>query len=208
MIVSTPNPLDEMPDDLPDDLRQVAWRAVSAFYRSRAPHFPTALRVNAWHEDAQQEAELAVWTAAQRYDPAVGVSQAVFCYLCAMRALAKAFRKEVAWYGHICALVEVDAETGEEREREIADPGAEEAIWDYVLCQSVREALRELSACEQDLVEWHYGLGWSERAIAERLGLSKTLVHRRLVRIMERLRAKLGVLTFRPEFGQGHRQAP
>ncbi len=84
-----------------------------------------------------------------------------------------------------------DEATGEEVE--FADAEALEWIEEGVLCGQVRAALARLPERERCLIEWYYGEGLSERAIAKRVGCSHQAVHKRLHRAWARLCQVLGV---------------
>ncbi len=66
-----------------------------------------------------------------------------------------------------------------------------EWIEERVLCAQVRAALARLPERERCLIEWYYGEGLSERAIAKRVGKSKSWVHKRLGALVARLRGLL-----------------
>ena len=85
----------------------------------------------------------------------------------------------------------MDAETGEVIE--VVDPEAQALVEANALCAQVRAAVESLPAAERRVVELHFGAGLSERAIACRLGVSKSWVHLRLQSALARLRADLGV---------------
>jgi RNA polymerase sigma factor (sigma-70 family) len=85
----------------------------------------------------------------------------------------------------------VDEETGEVIE--VVDPEAQALVEANALCAQVRAAVESLPAAERRVVALHFGDGLSERAIACRLGVSKSWVHRRLQSALARLRADLGV---------------
>ena len=61
-----------------------------------------------------------------------------------------------------------------------------------MLCGQVREALACLREGDCELLKWYFEEGLSERAIAERMGKSKTWVHNRLTGLIQQLREWLG----------------
>jgi RNA polymerase sigma factor (sigma-70 family) len=82
-----------------------------------------------------------------------------------------------------------DEETGEEME--FPDEQASEEMELSVVYGEIREALMRLNEAERQLIEWHYGdEALSVREIAARLGVSKSVAHKRLQRAIVRLRSE------------------
>ncbi|MFN4032862.1 MAG: sigma-70 family RNA polymerase sigma factor, partial [Fimbriimonadales bacterium] len=153
--------------------------------RTPAPHYDAAY----WREEREAIARLAVWQAAQAYQEQDGVSREAFAVICAKRAIYAEWRRGRE-RDKVVISIPVDEETGEAME--FVDEGALEALEEAVLCMEMREVLDRLSAEDRRLIEWYFGEGLSERAIAEQLGRSKTWVHNRLTGVIEQLRAWLG----------------
>ncbi|GIV09637.1 MAG: hypothetical protein KatS3mg019_1728 [Fimbriimonadales bacterium] len=176
---------DEPPRDLPPDLQQAVRCALAATHCLRPPprYDPTY-----WREEREAIANYAVWQAAQAYRAEIGISREAFASLCAKRAIDAEWRRLWERDKAVVAMP-VDAETGEEVE--FVDEESLEWIEESVLCAQVREALERLSAEELQLVEWSFGEGLSERAIAERVGKSKSWVHKRLGALVAQLRGLL-----------------
>jgi RNA polymerase sigma factor (sigma-70 family) len=132
---------------------------------------------------------VAACKALQTYDPTKGS-----LYLLGLRVIGRHLRRFCAKEWQVakqeCAYL-CDEATGEEVE--FADAEALEWIEECVLCAQVREALERLSAEERQLVEWYFGEGLSERAIAKRVGCSQKTVHKRLRSALRRLFERLGV---------------
>ena len=82
-----------------------------------------------------------------------------------------------------------DEETGEAVEYE--DPTAQEPFDSCILALVLQQALQTLCEGDRQVAEWHLLEGLTERAIAQRLGVSQRAVHKRLERIKTHLRQQL-----------------
>ena len=60
-----------------------------------------------------------------------------------------------------------------------------------ILTCALRQALQSLSPPDRQVAAWHLLEGLTERAIAQRLGVSQWAVHKRLERIRVQLRQQL-----------------
>jgi len=188
----TPDP----PAGLPPELERAVQRAL----RCTDTLCPPARYAPAyWREERRQIAACAAWQAAQSYDPTVGVSCELYAALCTQRAIYAEWRRLRADY---CVVsLPVDPETGEKLE--IEDPDACAAVWLHAECVAVREALATLRMEERQILEWRFGDGLCERAIAQRLGCSQPAVSRRIGRILRLLRQQLGVEDAPNSFREG-----
>ncbi|GIV09608.1 MAG: hypothetical protein KatS3mg019_1699 [Fimbriimonadales bacterium] len=176
---------DEPPRDLPPDLQQAVRCALAAAHCLRPPprYDPTY-----WREEREAIASCAAWQAAQAYRAEIGILREAFAQICALRAIYAEWKR--LWErDRAVVAMPVDEET--EEEVEFADAEALEWIEESVLCAQVRAALARLSAEGRQLVEWSFGEGLSERAIAERVGKSKSWVHKRLGALVAQLRGLL-----------------
>ena len=176
---------DEPPRDLPPDLQQAVRKALAATHRlNPPPRYDT----HYWREEREAIANCAVWQAAQAYR--AEMAREAFALLCALRAIYAEWQR-LRKLDEPLVPMPVDAETGDEVE--FADAEALEAIEGHLLGVQVREALARLSAAERQLVEWSFGEGLSERAIAAQLGCSHVAVHKRLRSAWKHLCELLGV---------------
>jgi RNA polymerase sigma factor (sigma-70 family) len=178
---------DDLPDTLPPELQRAALRAVQRTDRlTLPPNYDPAY----WREERTAIAHIAAWQAAQEYQPDRGVSLQTYAALRAEWAILDEW-KRLQRTGWCLAALPVDEETGEVIE--VVDPDAQALVEENALYAQVRAAVAALPAVERRVVELHFGAGLSERAIACRLGVSKSWVHRRLQSALARLRADLGV---------------
>jgi len=180
-------PSPEPPADLPPDLKRAAHQAV---LRTNSLPPPPSYDSHYWLEERLAIANCAVWKASRRYRRRKRKSLVAFATERAVWAIVDEWRHlRRQWRGLVA--MPVDEEMGEEME--IEDPMAQAEIEAHALCCMVREAMKQLSAEEQVVLDLYYGEDMSERAIALLLGRSKSWVHRRLESALARLRAILGV---------------
>jgi len=173
--------------DDPPELQRAALRAVQRTDRLTPPaNYALAY----WREERTAIAHIAVWQAAQEYQPDRGVSLQTYAALRAEWAILDEW-KRLQRTGWCLAALPVDEETGEVIE--VADPEAQALVEEYALCAQVRAAVEALPVAERRVVALHFGGGLSEHAIAGVLGVSKSWVHRRLQSALARLRADLGL---------------
>jgi len=177
---------DDPPDALSSQLQRAARYAVRRTNRLTPP--PNYDRVY-WREERTAIAHIAVWQAAQEYQPDRCVSLETYAALRAEWAILDEW-KRLQQAGWCLVSLPVNEETGEVVE--IVDLEAQALVEEYALCSQVRAAVEALPAGERRVVELHFGSGLSERAIAGVLGVSKSWVHRRLQSALARLRADLG----------------
>jgi len=178
---------DDPPDALPPELQRAARYAVRRTdCLTPPPNYDPAY----WREERTAIAHIAAWQAALEYQPDRGVSLQTYAALRAEWAILDEW-KRLQRTGWCLAALPVDEETGEVLE--VVDPDAQALVEENALCAQVRAAVAALPAVERRVVELHFGAGLSERAIACRLGVSKSWVHRRLQSALARLRADLGV---------------
>ena len=173
--------------DDPPELQRAALHAVQRTNRLTPPaNYALAY----WREERTAIAHIAVWQAVQEYQPDRGVSLQTYAAMRAEWAILDVWKRlqRAGWW---LASLPVDAETGEVIE--VVDPEAQALVEANALCAQVRAAVESLPAAERRVVELHFGAGLSERAIACRLGVSKSWVHLRLQSALARLRADLGV---------------
>ncbi len=177
---------DEPSRDLPPDLKRAVQKVLKAT-DTLCP--PPCYDASYWREERRSIAHLAVWESARAYREEVGTSREAFAVICAKRAIYAEWERLRESEKAVVAF-SVDEETGEEVE--FVDPEAYEAIELSVLCGEVRSALERLSPQERQLLGWHYGAERvSIREMAKRLGVSKSVAHERLQRVLERLRGIL-----------------
>ncbi|GIV09611.1 MAG: hypothetical protein KatS3mg019_1702 [Fimbriimonadales bacterium] len=175
---------DELPRDLPPDLKQIAQKAL-AEHRQRTPP-PTDL--HEYEADSRQVAYLTAWIAACTYDPIRGRTLEQWVLGCVRVALLAWYRTVWRWSRRECAF-ERDEETGEvwEPVDEASLALLEEALWRW----DIERGIGQLSAAQQAVVAMVYE-GCTQSEMAQRLGCSQQAVSRRLRRIGEVLRRLLG----------------
>ncbi len=178
---------DDPPDALPPELQRVARHAVRRTdCLTPPPNYDPAY----WREERTAIAHIAAWQSALEYQPDRGVSLQTYAALRAEWAILDEW-KRLQRTGWCLAALPVDEETGEVIE--VVDPEAQALVEENALCAQVRAAVAALPAAERQVVDLHFGAGLSEHAIACRLGVSKSWVHRRLQSALVRLRADSGV---------------
>jgi RNA polymerase sigma factor (sigma-70 family) len=170
--------------DLPKPLQDAVHDAVAACKPQNAPR-PYG---GDWLEELYSEAIAAAWEAQQSYDPNKGCS----LYGWGLRVIGQRLQGfcDRVWNAarHECDYP-CDEETGEEME--FPDEQASEEMELSVVYGEIREALMRLNEAERQLIEWHYGdEALSVREIAARLGVSKSVAHKRLQRAIVRLRSE------------------
>jgi RNA polymerase sigma factor (sigma-70 family) len=179
---SLPNDLKQAVYDLPEPLQQAVHEAVAAcnpLYRPRA-------YTEDWLEELYAEAIVAAWEAHQRYESNRGCSL-YHWGLRVIRQRLQAFCDKVWNVAKYERDYPCDEETGEEIE--FPDKRALETIEQDMVCEAITEALMRLSASDRQLIEWHYGEeALTIREIAARLGVCKSVAHKRLLRALARLR--------------------
>jgi RNA polymerase sigma factor (sigma-70 family) len=167
--------------DLPPELQRAVQDAVA---RCR-PEYRPRLYTNDWREELYHEAACAACEAWQRYDSSKGS-----LYHWGLRVISQRLQRfcDAVWAVCRCEC-EYPCADDEEGEFEIEDGNACEAVLEYVLCRAVRDAMTHLTEQERMVIELYYGdERLSERAIASRLGKSKTWVRKRLENAMTKLR--------------------
>ena len=171
--------------DLPEPLQWAVHRAVARCQPQNIPR----LYANDWLEELYHEAIVAALEAQRRYDSSKGCS----LYSWGLQVIGQ--RLQVfcnrVWDAarHECDCP-CDEETGEEIE--FPDERALEQMKEGLLVCMVREALHELDRLSEQIGLWYLLDEFSEREIAEKLGKSKSWVHKRLEQILGYLRSRLG----------------
>jgi RNA polymerase sigma factor (sigma-70 family) len=178
-----PPPFHHLLRDLPSPLQRAVHHAVAQQHPTRAPRSCACH----WQEELYHEAAVAACKALQTYDPTKGS-----LYSWGLRVIGQHLQRFCAKEWQVarqeCAYP-CDEETGEEVA--FVDGEALEWIEERVLCAQVRAALAQLPERERCLIEWYFGEGLSERAIAKWVGKSKSWVHKRLGALVARLRRLL-----------------
>jgi RNA polymerase sigma factor (sigma-70 family) len=180
-----PQDLQQALHDLPKPLQNAVHDAVAAC----KPQYTPRLYAHDWQEELYHEAIKAAWEANQRYDP----NRGCLLYSWGLRVIGQQLQAfcERVWGAvrHECAYP-CDEETGEEVE--FPDERAWEAMEEGLLVSAVREALHALGGLDEQIGVWYLIEGWSEREIAERLGMSQPAVCKRLQRIVAYVRWQVG----------------
>jgi RNA polymerase sigma factor (sigma-70 family) len=160
------------------------WLTAMAFGLRRAYRWrvPPRWSVGDWREELRAEGALAAWEAARDFDPGRGVPLKPFVERRVLFHLLHRYRKEWA-YAHHLACESTDSEAlgqaGANRPPEF------EAV-------EVRELAAHLDSDDRRLVTILFWEGRSESEAAESLGVSQQAVSKRKLRILLRLRLKLG----------------
>jgi RNA polymerase sigma factor (sigma-70 family) len=181
---SLPNDLKQAVYDLPEPLQQAVHEAVAAcnpLYRPRA-------YTEDWLEELYAEAIVAAWEAHQRYEPDRGCS--LYCWGSrVIKQRLQAFCNQVWRAAKHEQDYPCDEETGVEID--FPDESTLETIEQDMVCEAITEALMRLSASDRQLIEWHYGEeALTIREIAARLGVCKSVAHKRLLRALAHLRCE------------------
>ncbi len=181
-----PQDLQQALHDLPKPLQTAIHTTVAACQPQNAPR----LYARDWLQELYHEAICAAWEAYRRYDPHRGC----LLYHWGLRVIGQRLKKfcDEVWEAarHECAYP-CDEETGEEVE--FPDERALEAMEEGLLESAVREALHELGGVDEQVGVWYLLEGWSERAIAKRLGVSQQAISKRLKGILAYVRRRVGV---------------
>ncbi|MCX7994024.1 MAG: sigma-70 family RNA polymerase sigma factor [Fimbriimonadales bacterium] len=152
------------------------------------PEYRPRLYAHDWLEELYHEAACAACEVQRSYDPAKGS-----LYAWGMRVIGQRLRRfcDAVWMHSKCEC-EYPCSDDEDGEFELVDEGAYETMLETVLRAQVHAALACLTAQARAVVELHYGEETlSERAIAQRLGKSKTWVRQRIESVLEKLRRRL-----------------
>jgi RNA polymerase sigma factor (sigma-70 family) len=152
------------------------------------PHIAPRPYTSDWHEELYHEAAYAACLAEATYDPDRGGS----LYQWGVRVIGQHLKR---FCDRVWASAKrecdppCDEETGEAVEYE--DPTAQEPFAACLFACALRQALQSLSPPDRQVAAWHLLEGLTERAIAQRLGVSQRAVHKRLERIYAHLRQQL-----------------
>jgi RNA polymerase sigma factor (sigma-70 family) len=166
----TRQPFHDLLRDLPPELQ----RAVHHCVAQCRPHIAPRPYTNDWREELYHEAAFAACLAHTTYDPDCGGS----LYQWGVRVIGQHLKR---FCDRIWASAKrecdppCDEETGEEIECE--DPAAQEPFVACILTCALRQALQSLSPPDRQVAAWHLLEGLTERAIAQRLGISQRAVH-------------------------------
>ena len=180
----TRHPFHDLLRDLPPELQ----RAVHHCVAQRRPHIAPRPYTNDWHEELYHEAAYAACLAEATYDPDRGGS----LYQWGVRVIGQHLKR---FCDRVWASAKrecdppCDEETGEAVEYE--DPTAQEPFAACLLACALQQVLQSLSPPDRQVAAWHLLEGLTERAIAQRLGVSQGAVHKRLERIRAHLRQQL-----------------
>ncbi|RMH34150.1 MAG: sigma-70 family RNA polymerase sigma factor [Acidobacteria bacterium] len=176
---------EELPYDLPNELKQIAQEALYEHLQRPSP--PTDK--HEYEADSRQVAWLTAWIAANLYDPTRGKTLEQWVRGCVRAALLAWYRTVWRWY-RCEEPFAVDEETGE-----MWEPVDEEslAMLEAVLWWlDIEWAVGQLSEAQQAVVAMVYE-GCTQTEMARRLGCSQASVSQRLRRIGEALRRLLGL---------------
>lgn len=159
--------VDAMENHSEDALREdVNWlRSVSAH-----------LAQNDSGEDFAQDA----WLAAQRAQPAEGPGRRAWLKVVSRNFARMARRRRVTADAHRSRLQESDGQ-----------PSTESAVHERRVVDAVRDAMRELTAADRDILERRFLHDESVAEIAEALALKAGAVRTRVSRALQRVRARL-----------------
>ena len=135
-------------------------------------------------EDAVQEAFLALWRTARRFDPARCRASTWILTLVHRRAVDVVRREERR---RTEPLDGTEAPT---------DGGADEAVWLRLERRRIRCALQHLPGTQREAIELAYWGGFTQSEIAERLGVPLGTVKSRVFAALVRLRELLPELDF------------
>jgi len=180
----TRQPFHDLLRDLPPELQ----RAVHHCVAQCRPHIAPRPHTSDWREELYHEAAFAACLAHTTYDPDCGGS----LYQWGVRVIGQHLKR---FCDRVWASAKrecdppCDEETGEEMECE--DPTAQEPFVACILTCALQQALQTLCEGDRQVAAWHLLEGLTERAIAQRLGVSQRAVHKRLERIRAHLRQQL-----------------
>jgi len=180
----TRQPFHDLLRDLPPELQ----RAVHHCVAQCRPHIAPRPYTSDWHEELYHEAAYAACRAETTYDPDRGGS----LYQWGVRVIGQHLKR---FCDRVWASAKrecdppCDEETGEAVEYE--DPTAQEPFAACLLACALQQVLQSLSPPDRQVAAWHLLEGLTERAIAQRLGVSQGAVHKRLERIRAHLRQQL-----------------
>jgi len=180
-----PKDLQQALHDLPKPLQTAVHTAVAACQPQNAPR----LYAHDWLQELYHEAICAAWEAYQLYDPRRGC----LLYRWGLRVIGQQLKEfcDRVWAVARCECAyPCEEETGEEVE--FPDERVSEQMEEALLVCEVRAALCELGGLDEQIGVWYLFEGWSERAIAKRLGCSQKAVNKRLQKIKKYLRKRLG----------------
>ncbi len=181
-----PQDLQQALHDLPKPLQTAVHTAVAACQPQNAPR----LYAHDWLQELYHEAIAAAWEAYQLYDPRRGC----LLYRWGLRVIGQQLKE---FCDRVWAVAKherdypCDEETGEEVE--FPDERVSEQMEEALLVCEVREALCELGGLDEQIGVWYLFDGWSERAIAKRLGVSQQAISKRLKGILAYVRRHMGL---------------
>jgi RNA polymerase sigma factor (sigma-70 family) len=160
--------------------------------RYSEPAYSLALRVVRDRDlaaDVVQNAFLAVWNGAGRFDPARGQPSHWILTVTHHKAVDLVRREERRRAETLDDGLDVPSE----------GPTVEEHAWIGVTRDQVRAALRSLPDPYREVIELAYFAGFTQSELAERLALPIGTVKSRTFAAMNALREKLSALGLRPE---------
>ncbi len=169
-------------------LSQLEQIARHAQRRARKWKTPPGYETAYWWEECESIAWIAVWNALLSYKPNANVSFPAYAFLKAVQAIRQEHR--LAWRWSISTTsLRYDGDTGEPIEP--VDPEWQKPFQQCEDRCDLQVLLQSLSEQERQLLDWHYQEELTEREIAQRLNLSKTAVHKRLIRVKTKLEKAL-----------------
>src|SRR6266511_966292 len=181
---------DRLDLELHERLRSGSTDAFEELYRRYAPGaYGLALRVTGQEMLAQEvvhDAFMALWRAPEAFDPARGPFRSFFLSLVHHRAV-DTVRREERLRRRTERALNLAGATGEQ---DVAEGVVEEA-WLATRRKEVREALTTLPVDQRRVLEMAYFDGYTQAAIAEKLGIPLGTVKTRTLAALRKLRRAL-----------------
>ncbi len=174
--------------EMPAHLEQIVQNALR---RTQGWKLPPCYEPTYWMEERTSVARLAVWVAHLSYDPNAGVTFPVYAFFSAVQAIRREHRRAWRWSSRVMPLPS-DESTGEDIDP--ADPFWQTPFEHCEQTCDIRRALSSLTDAERSLLFLRYEQEMTEREIAQRMNLSKTAVHKRLVQLRCKLQIALADL--------------
>ncbi len=181
-------------EGIPEDAEMLAsMEQIVRHALQRTEHWktPPNYSTDYWCEERVSIATIAVWNAIRTFDPDAGVSFPVYAFYSAVQAIRREHRRSWRW-SLLTAPLPHDEASGEDAD--IVDPCSSAPFEGCETACDLQRALQTLSGAERDMLGWWAVEGLTEREIAQRLHLSKTAVHKKLVGIRRRLQSVLSAL--------------
>lgn len=183
-----PQPRGEEEQECSQLLPQMEQIARHALCRTQRWKTPPGYETAYWNEERESIARIAVWNACLSYKPNTNVSFPAYAFFKAVQAIRQEHRHAWRWGTNTMPLP-YDVLTGELMD--MVDPEWQEPFRRCEEDCDLQTLLQSLSESERQMLHWCYQEGLTEREIACRLNLSKTAVHKRLVKAKSKLEKAL-----------------